>query len=114
MSLKRRMERQQMKEKLRLEKTDSPVTYVEKRIPIKKKTAENIARVNQEVTQKADELQQLQKNLEMHIMPLLTEAGVEAGRVVQVTEKPPYELVVQLPKLQKRPKPVPAPKKQRA
>lgn len=68
------------------------------RLPIKKKTAENILKMNAIVSQKQAELQQAIEQMQNHILPLITEAGLENGRVVQVTEAPPYELVIQVPK----------------
>ena len=71
----------------------------ELRIPIKKKTAENILTMNSAVAQKLVELRDAQANLQNHVVPLLTERGLpDAAQVVEVTEKPPYQLVVMVPK----------------
>lgn len=71
----------------------------ELRIAIKKKTAENILTMNNLVGQKLAELRDAQANLQNHVVPLITERGLpDATQVVEVTEKPPYELVVMVPK----------------
>lgn len=68
-------------------------------IPIKKKTADNIVTMNNLVGQKLSELREAQANLQNHVVPLITERGLpDATQVVRVTEKPPYELVVMVPK----------------
>lgn len=70
----------------------------ELRIPIKQKTAENIATLNTMVEQKRGELQKAMADLSNHILPLVTEGKVpEGAQVEQVTDKPPYELVVRVP-----------------
>lgn len=69
------------------------------RIPIKKKTADNILVMNRVVSQKLSELREAQANLQNHVVPLITERGLpDATQVVEVTEEPPYELVVMVPK----------------
>ncbi len=71
----------------------------EVRIPIREKTARNILTMNTLVSQKIEELNEAQANLQNHILPLCTEKGLPNGaRVVQVTEKTPWELVVMVPK----------------
>lgn len=61
------------------------------RIPLKQKTAENIMQLNVAVAE-------AQARLQNHVLPLLTERGIMNGQVIRVTEKPPYELVVLVPK----------------
>lgn len=71
----------------------------ELRIPLKEKTARNILALNNLVGQKMGELQEAQVNLQNHILPICTERGVpEGARIVQVTEKAPWELVLKVPK----------------
>jgi hypothetical protein len=70
----------------------------ELRIPIKKKTAENIWRMNQAVAQAVAQVKEAQRELENHILPLLTERCLEGATVKEVTEKEPYQLVVLVPK----------------
>lgn len=78
--------------------TPQPAKEKEIRIPIKKKTAENILRMNGAVAAAQRQAEDAQRELINHTLPLLTERGIENGRVVQVTEKEPYELVVMVPK----------------
>lgn len=68
------------------------------RVPIKKKTAENIMAMNAEVSRCRALLADAQRNLENHVLPLLTERGLEKLLVIEVTEKEPYELVLEIPK----------------
>jgi hypothetical protein len=71
----------------------------ELRISIKEKTAKNILTMNSLVSQKVQELNEAQTNLQNHVVPLLTERNLpEGAQVVQVTEKAPWELVVLVPK----------------
>lgn len=77
----------------------APPKMKELHIPIKKKTAENIMTMNNLVGQKLSELREAQANLQNHVVPLITERGLpDATQVVRVTEEPPYELVVMVPK----------------
>lgn len=79
--------------------TPAPAKMKELRIPIKKKTAQNILAMNTMVGQKQQELTEAQANLQNHVLPLLTERGLPDGSLVtQVTEKEPWELVVMVPK----------------
>lgn len=68
------------------------------RIPLKQKTAENIMQLNAQVTAKMAELEDAQVKLQNHVLPILTEHDILNGRVVEVTEKKPYELVLMVPK----------------
>lgn len=70
----------------------------EVRIPIKKKTAENLIRMNEQVAQKKAEYQDAVTQMYNHALPLLTERGLEKGQVVGVTPEAPYELILQVPK----------------
>jgi hypothetical protein len=77
----------------------APPQEKEIRIPLKQKTAQNIMVLNEMVAQKLAELNEAQNNLQNHVLPLCTERGLPDGaRVVQVTEKAPWELVVKVPK----------------
>lgn len=78
--------------------SNGQVKTKEIRIPIKKKTAENIIRMNAFVAEKQAELQDALGQMQNHVLPILTERGYEKGRVVQVTSKEPYELVLEVPK----------------
>lgn len=71
----------------------------EVRIAIKQVTAENILEMNKAVTRAESALVVASKDLQNHVLPLLTEHGLKPGcRVVEVTEEEPYELVVMVPK----------------
>lgn len=70
----------------------------EVRIRLKKKTAENIMQLNAQVTEAVIALQDAQVKLQNHVLPILTERDILDGRVVEVTEKEPYELVLMVPK----------------
>jgi hypothetical protein len=77
----------------------APPQEKEIRIPIKQKTAQNILVMNQMVAKKVAELNEAQANLQNHVLPICTERGLPDGaRVVQVTEKAPWELIVMVPK----------------
>ena len=87
---------------LKIERKAAAPKEKEIRIPIKKKTAENILTLNGIVNQKWAEYQQAVQMRELGMQPILTEAGIDAkGGKIQVkecTEKPPYELVVGITK----------------
>jgi hypothetical protein len=68
------------------------------RVPIKKKTAENMIRMNQVVDQKRAEYQEAMTNAYNHCLPILTEHGYEKAKVLGVSSEAPYELVLELPK----------------
>lgn len=70
----------------------------EVRIPLKQKTAENIMQLNQQVTATLAAAQDAQVKLQNHVLPILTEHDILNGRVVEVTEKKPYELVLMVPR----------------
>lgn len=70
----------------------------EVRIPIKKKTAENIVAMNNAVAKAQAELANAQREQINHVLPILTENGYERARVVEVSDKEPFYLVVMVPK----------------
>jgi hypothetical protein len=66
--------------------TPQPPKMKELRIPIKKRTAENIIAMNNAVGVKVAELQEAQTNLQNHVLPILTERGMpDESVVVKVT-----------------------------
>jgi SOS response regulatory protein OraA/RecX len=69
----------------------------EVRIKLKKKTAENIIELNDQVSVKLAEFKEAQVRLQNHVLPILTEHDILDGRVVEVTEKEPFELVLMVP-----------------
>lgn len=70
---------------------------VEKRIPIKKATMQMLIDADGEVKVAAAQLEAAQKGFQDTVRPILSENDLERAVVKQVTQKPPYELIVEVP-----------------
>jgi hypothetical protein len=82
-------------------KSDIPkrtTRFREVRVNIKPKTAENLHAASAAVDRAKAALADAERNLMNHMLPLLTEHGLEGCRQIEVTEKAPWQLVAKIPK----------------
>lgn len=66
-----------------------------RRIPVKKATATNLLELNRLIGEKKHDLEVLLTRMNDHLSPIYTENGIVEGMTLEVTEKEPYEVVVQ-------------------
>lgn len=72
--------------------------HVELHIPLKAKTASNLAALNAEVQRTQDAAQRAADLWQAGVMPILTEHEFTSGRVLNITEKEPFEIVIAVPR----------------
>ena len=70
---------------------------VERRIPIKKRTMELLMERDQEFQVAQAHVEFARKGFQDTARSILSEHGLEGAIVKQVTQKPPYELIVEVP-----------------
>lgn len=66
----------------------------EVRLRIKPATATNLLTLNRALNEAQARVDAIVNRIQDHLRPLYTEAGIEQGRCVEVTETAPHELVV--------------------
>ncbi len=82
---------------LKIEQKDKAPEEIEKRLPIKKATADNLECLNQEMQIAQRKLAIITQRMQDSMRSIFTEAGLEGEPIpVQVTTAEPYELVVKI------------------
>ncbi len=71
-----------------------PAAPRETRIPIRQKTAENLLALNRARDEAMRAVEAIENRIHDHLRPLYTEAGIEEGKCLEITEQAPHELVV--------------------